>query len=196
MTAASFLEDFSQTSAPETILSDEAMEESRLQYFENGYQAGWEDAAKAHATEQGAISAELARNLQDMSFSYHEAEAAILGSLRPLFSAIAAKLLPQVALEALGPHIVAELDTLVREIGGATCVITVAPDMVDRVRALLASDGRFAVSIQEDETLGAGQAYLRLGARERSIDLDQAIADISAAIESHFNHQQEDQQHG
>jgi len=40
--------------------------------------------------------------------------------------------------------------------------------------------------LQEEPTLGEGQVYLRLGGSETEVDLDRAIADITAAVRGFF----------
>lgn len=73
------------------------MEETRQHAYEAGYKAGWEDASSAHAAGQAELRAEVARNLQAMSFTYHEARGQILRAIEPLLTDIAASLLPEVA---------------------------------------------------------------------------------------------------
>ena len=68
MIAADLYQDFGTDSgagaqaAPST--SDE-FEEAKLQAFENGYQAGWDDLTKAQSNLELTISSTLATNLQE-----------------------------------------------------------------------------------------------------------------------------------
>ncbi|MFV0360116.1 MAG: flagellar biosynthesis protein, partial [Tropicimonas sp.] len=73
------------------------LEEERLVAFDSGYRAGWDDAAAAHADEQGRISAEFAGNLQELSFTYHEARNAVLGEMEGILKGIVDKVLPGTA---------------------------------------------------------------------------------------------------
>mgnify|MGYP003515970463 CR=1 FL=1 len=57
-----------------------ADQESRLEAYEQGYRAGWEDAAAAHAEDQRRIRVDLARSLQALGFTYQEARAHVLKS--------------------------------------------------------------------------------------------------------------------
>ena len=50
------------------------LEEAKLAAFEKGYTAGWEDAVAAQDDEVAELRADLGRNLQALSFSYHEAQ--------------------------------------------------------------------------------------------------------------------------
>jgi flagellar assembly protein FliH len=42
------------------------------------------------------------------------------------------------------------------------------------------------LTLQEEPTLGEGQVYIKLGNIEAQIDLDQATADIAAAVRGFF----------
>ena len=85
--------------------ANELTEDLKLQAFEAGYQAGWDDASKAHADGKEKTSAEFAQNLLDMSFTYHEALAKLTVSLEPLMKKVVEKLLPETVRMALSAHI-------------------------------------------------------------------------------------------
>jgi hypothetical protein len=51
----------------------DAVEEAKVASFEQGYKAGWDDAVAAQSEDQTRIRADLARNLQSLSFTYQEA---------------------------------------------------------------------------------------------------------------------------
>lgn len=196
MTLTHLFEDFGDLSSGQTILSEDTLEEYRLEAFEKGYQAGWEDASKAHEQNQAHVSTELARNLEDLAFTYHEAEAAVIANIEPLFDALFHGLLPDLARDAFQPRIVSEMVALAREIGSGTMVLTVAPAQADRVQALLPKDFPLPVSVQADDSLGDGQAFLRIGARERMVDLDGALAEIKKTVAGFFERSQGNMKHG
>jgi flagellar assembly protein FliH len=196
MTVQHLLEDFGDIESDQLVLSDQALEEQRLEAFERGYQAGWEDSTKAHAQEQSHIGAELARNLQDLSFTLQEAQTAVLRNLEPLFRALSRTILPDAARAALDGRLIEELNRLTREVGGGTIVVSVATSQAERVSALLARDQALNVSVQDDETLGDGQAFIRVGERERMIDLESAVEDIRRAIDTYCNTSEEGLEHG
>lgn len=196
MSVQHLLEDFGDLDAEPLVMTDQALEDERLASFERGYQAGWEDASKAHAQEQGHIGADLARNLQDLSFTFHEAQAAILNNLEPLFQRLLNTVLPETAQDGLEARIVQELTTLSRELGGGRVIVSVAPAHAGRVEALLNDTTGLVVSVQADGTLGEGQAFLRLGQRERMIDIDAVLAEIQQRISTFFEATKEAQNHG
>ncbi len=80
-----------------------AIEESKLASYEQGYKAGWDDAAAALAEDQTRIRADLARNLQQLSFTYQEARSHILKAVEPLLEEMVGRLLPDMARETLAP---------------------------------------------------------------------------------------------
>lgn len=64
--------------AETVVLDTSALEEARLASYDSGYAAGWEDATAAQSGDQSRIRAELARNLQALSFTYQEARSHVL----------------------------------------------------------------------------------------------------------------------
>jgi hypothetical protein len=52
------------------------------------------------------------------------------------------------------------------------------------------------VTLQDEPTLGEGQAYLRLGETETRVDLDRAITQIVAAVRGFFDLIEKDRKHG
>jgi flagellar assembly protein FliH len=157
------------------------LEEERLQSFEKGYSAGWEDAARAHAEEQDSISAEFGRALQDMSFTFHEAQAALMQEVEGILAGIVETVLPEALQPALADMIRARAVEAARQ-SGATVEVVVAPENVARVEAL--AEGRLAppLRVVGEPALGGGQAFLRFGQAEEKIDLDATLADLSAAV--------------
>ena len=85
-------------------ISQEALEDIKLEAFESGYSAGWEDALKAQFDSQTETVNAFVATLQDVSFGYHEARAGLIKAMQPVLSDIINKLLPEVAQAALGAH--------------------------------------------------------------------------------------------
>lgn len=196
MSVKHLLEDFGDFEAEQLVMSDQALQEQRLEAFEGGYQAGWDDASKALAEDQAHIGAELGKNLQDLSFTLHEAQTAIIRNLEPLFDAILKTVLPAALQDSMDVRITEQLTTLAREIGGGTLIISVAPEQAPRIEGLLTAETGLNVSVQPDASLGNGQAFLRIGTRERMIDLDTALDEIRQRISAFFETGREATKHG
>lgn len=199
MSIAHLLPDFGAATPPEPDrppLSAEADETRRLEAFEEGYRAGWDDAVKAQSEDEARVRADLARNLQEMTFTYQEAYTQISRALAPIFERIAEAILPEAARATLGAHVAEQLTELAR--GGAEGVaeVSVAPESEAAVAALLESELPFPVRIRTDPMLGVGQAELGYGAAERAVDLDTAIATVTDAIHAYFHEPETERLHG
>ena len=102
-----------------------ADQESRLEAYEQGYRAGWEDAAAAHAEDQRRIRVDLARSLQALGFTYQEARSHVLKSLAPLMQDMVGKLLPEMAREALAPTVLETLMPLAEQLADEPVTLVV-----------------------------------------------------------------------
>lgn len=173
---------------PHETMAD--IEEARLQSFEKGYKAGWDDAAAAHSDEQTHISSELGRNLQDMSFTYHEAHAALVREIEGLLRGVFDKILPGTRGLALSELILSRVVAATRS-AGLAAEVTVAPDMVSRVNDLLSGEAALPVRIAAEASLAEGQAYLRLGATEEAIDVDAVLSELSDVVDRFLSHDAE-----
>lgn len=194
---ARILEDFGAPQATHTPgLSEEELETIRLEAFENGYKAGWDDAARAARDEQGHIAADFGRNLQDLSFTYHEAHGHVLAAVKPLLEDIVQKILPDAARETLGLRVADQLEALAREKSAVPVEIAVAPDNLPILEGLTEQDFGFPLAIQGDDTLSDGQVFLRFGAEETEIDLGEVTEGIRAALAGFFAEQERKEDHG
>jgi len=192
MSIAHLLEDFDPVREGEAVtLTDVSLEDERLAAFETGYQAGWDDAVKAQAEDARRITADLAQNLQDLSFTYEEAHAAVLQALRPLLTQMTTAVLPRVAQESLGPRLAEMLDEIARDQGRLAVTIAASPDDAPRLAQLLEDRADIGAKLTEDDTLGPGQVSLRFGETEHEIDLAEVLAGIDTAIRGFFDQTQQ-----
>jgi flagellar assembly protein FliH len=181
----------------ETVVLDTlALEEAKLAAYDAGYRAGWDDAAAAQSDDQARIGADLARNLQALSFTYHEARQHVLRALEPLLAGIVDRILPQTAHAALAPMILDTLRPIAAEVSEPPVSVVINPAARPAVAALLDRATAPPVRIVEEPTLGEGQAYLRFDAAEIRIDLDEAAARISAAVHDFFALNRQESQNG
>jgi flagellar assembly protein FliH len=179
------LEDFGGTvraATPGQTISDIDLEGQKLESFEEGYKAGWDDAIKAQSDDQTRIASDFAQNLQDLSFTYHEAYSQVLGAMTPLLEEIVHALLPTLARDALGLHIIEQLQAQSRAIGALEVEIVVSPLDRAAVTALLGRDFGFPLVITHSDTMGEGQADIRFGETEQQIDLTGILDSIDEAV--------------
>ena len=172
----------------ETVVLDTGMlEEARLASYDAGYAAGWEDAAAAQAGEATRIHAELARNLQALSFTYQEARSHILRALEPLLDQMVGGLLPSLAREAVGGLVLDALMPMAEGLADAPVKIVLNPTIRPAVEPLIADATGLPLEIEEEPLLGEGQVYLRFGASETLVDLDRTTTEIAAAVRGFFD---------
>jgi len=184
------LEVFEMASEPErtTIVTDlSAMEEARLAAYEQGFTAGWDDATTAQADSQTRLGAEIVKNLQELSFTYQEARTHVLRAIEPLLAQMAERVLPDMARAALAPMIVETLRPMADSLADIPVVLVINPAARPAVEALIEQAGALPLIIEDEPTLGEGQAQLRFGQTETRIDLDRAVTDIAAAVRAFFD---------
>lgn len=199
MTIAHLLEDFGMKTPVEPALpaiSEELIEEQRLASFENGYTAGWDDAVTAKDQENTRISAELASSLEDLNFTYQEAQSQLLDSLDPMFKVLTSAVLPDAMAASFGHHIVDQLAGMAKGQTDQPMQIVVAPGEGAAVRSLLPEKFSVPVTVREDSVLSPGQAYLSVGSAECEINCDALLESIQDSIEAFTYHANEDSHYG
>lgn len=174
--------------APDTVVLDNsALEEAKLASYDAGYSAGWEDATAAQSGDQTRIHAELARNLQTLSFTYQEARSHILRALEPLFDEMVGKLLPSLARETLAGIVLDALMSMADGLADAPVTLVLNPAVRAAVEPLIADATGLPLVVEEEPSLGEGQVYLRFGASETLVDLDRATREIASAVRGFFD---------
>jgi len=89
MSKLTFLEDFDVHTAPAQIEAVSVQQPS--------YEQGCDDGRKQVLAEQDHLKSDLIEKITDLSFVYAEARAEIINGLKPLFDALADKVLPELA---------------------------------------------------------------------------------------------------
>lgn len=174
-------------SAETVVLDTAALEEARLASYDSGYAAGWEDATAAQAGDQSRIRAELARNLQALSFTYQEARSHVLRAIEPLLTETVGKLLPEIARASLGGIVLDALMPMAETLADAPVVMVLNPASRPAVETLISEATGLPIVIEDEATLGEGQVYLRLGGSETCVDLDRATVEIMTALRGFFD---------
>ncbi|MDZ7906063.1 MAG: flagellar biosynthesis protein [Cypionkella sp.] len=175
-----------QGQTPVVVLESIAFEEAKLMAYDQGYRAGWDDAAAAQQNDQTQISAELARHLKSLSFTFADARQHVLGAMEPLLQDIVARLLPAIARASLAPTIVQHLRPLSDRASDCPVEIMINGAVRPAVEAMMAQTNGPPHHLIDEPSLGEGQAVLKLGQSETRIDLDGAIAEIALAVTQFF----------
>ena len=185
MNAASFFEDFSE--GPHAPKRSSEGQGDPLERYEAGYQAGWDDAVKAHLDAQTHLNATLSQNLEQVELTLIEAQTQLLSTIKPVIEEITITLLPGLASEGLRALVVAEIDTLLKSNLPKDVSLIVSPTDEVPVAAFLNSSRVLSeISLVTRDTLSEGQAYISRTAIQRKIDVGQALSEIQKTIESFF----------
>ncbi|SLN13266.1 hypothetical protein AQS8620_00175 [Aquimixticola soesokkakensis] len=181
---------------PAPMPSAEELESQRMASYEQGYKAGWDDAVRSHAEEQSRISADFARNLEDLGFTFHEARSHVMSAMEPLLQQITAKVLPQLVSETLGQTIMEELMPLAEKASDHPIQVVIPPQSRAAIEKLAANIATVPLDIVEEPSLAEGQVYLRLGTIEKHIDMSSAVDRIGQAISAIFEINEKALTHG
>lgn len=166
--------------ASEDILAPDT--EARLATYEEGYAAGWEDAAAARREEDALTEQEIARTLATMGFTLQEARQQVILSLRPLIEAVVTQILPVAARESL-PHLVLDaLIPLAEERASIPLQLRLNPASRGAIEKHLLRAAAPDFTIAEDASLSPGQVVVTAGDAGARIDLDAVAGDIETAL--------------
>lgn len=186
-------EDFTPASGDASAVAQPPMDSNA---FEKGYQAGWDDAVRTEAQDQKRIGAELAHNLQDLGFTFHEAKGQVLKSLEHLLIELSGKLLPKLVSESAGQLIVENIMPFARQTAEAPAEIVISPSARTALEPLINEATTFPVNIIDEPSLGEGQVILRAGLVEQEIDFSEAFQILSDAIQALYISNEKALDHG
>jgi flagellar assembly protein FliH len=175
---------------------EDGLEELKLESFEDGYKAGWEDSSKAHATDYERAILAISQRLEDLSFTHAEAIVKVAEAMQPLLSKITCSLLPDIAKNALGTHVVEQLENLLKDEAEESIEIAVAPENLLPLQQVLENQSNTSFRFVAEPLLTSGQVYLRASRAEREINLDAVRVGIAAAVDAFFVQTQEERHHG
>ena len=194
------LEDFGRpgpaTPDPGGGLDWDKVEALKAEAYESGYKAGWEDSGKQRDGDQARIAEDFARNLQDLSFTYHEARSHVLTALAPCLRQMVDLVLPRLARDTLGDRVLQEVESVANDAAGFEIGIVVAPENQGQIESILDQDLGLPLRIRADDTLADGQVYLKFGDEERQIDMDDVLSRIRGAVDAFLDDKQKEAAHG
>lgn len=191
MSIAHLLHDFGALSQGKPVaITDVSLEEERLEAFEKGYQAGWDDCVKSQVEDGRRITADLVQNLQDIGFTYEEVHGEIMGAMQRLLQQIMQTVLPPLSHAMLVPQVTEILHDLLETNGRQPVQLTAGPADLAILRRLSAEMPDLACTLTEDQTLASGQVLLRLGESERTLDMPDVLLRIEHAVSGFFQQNQ------
>ncbi|MGI1662068.1 hypothetical protein ACRDNQ_07495 [Palleronia sp. KMU-117] len=181
------LESFARAPAdafPEAVFSAADIEAARLDGYEAGYRAGWDDATSATSLEQDRIGEEFARNLRDLGFTYHEARAHVITGVDEVLRSFLRVFFPAFVGEALASHVQDAIAAEIDLAAGQPIRLRVSPENAGALRRLLVSVSTFPCVIEEEPSLASGQVYCALGERNFEVDLRSVVDATQKALDA------------
>jgi flagellar assembly protein FliH len=151
--------------------SDAAREADRLAAYESGYRSGWDDCLASDRDATRRIGAELARNLADLGFTYHEARAQLLAEVEALLDSFFRTVMPRCAGTAVARMLIDDILELASSNLDLPVEIVTSPSDAATVRALVPETTTFPLRLIEEAALAEGQAFVRFGQSERAYDM-------------------------
>ena len=173
-----------------------ALEASRVEGYEDGYKTGWDDAIRSAEEDARNVSAELSRNLRDLSFTYFEARDDILAAVEPFLAELLETLFPELLAEAVAASIAADLAERVKDRHNGQVRIMISPEDGEVVRRLVGLTEGPEVEIVEEAALASGQAEICSERRDILVEPDTLIARLRAALEPAMPEEEKVQAHG
>jgi flagellar assembly protein FliH len=189
MASAGLFEEFRQAATPHASeeADTERLEDEKLRSFEQGYGAGWEDAIRAQEQANRMLLDTVEKGIAETQVTRDEVLQDFMQSAMPLFEAMIAAILPQLAQRNFGYKIVEILEKSVSDACDKPVEVVVSRDQENAVRAALADSDLSEVVVRAEPSLGSGQSRLKLGASEKSLNIPEIMTEIEA-LQNAFIH--------
>ena len=199
MSLRDLLEPFTETGPNTAEIAVEAIdvEAIRSSAYESGYASGWEDAKQAELAARQHVGAEFERNVQNLSFTYHEAVDRVRGELTEFITTFLDVFLPAATPGLLKENIRTELISLSDICLDGHVELVVAPDCQTLVEEMLTGiDLALDVHILVDPDLATHQVFVRIADLEREIDFAPVLDSLTQQLAALTGDEEEDQSHG
>lgn len=181
MSIRSLLETFevSDVESPKSpAATDPSLENLRATAFEAGYASGWDDAKTADEQARCRVQAEFERNVEAISFTYHEAVDRVRSELKTFIDALISEFLPGILPTALREHIRAELLSIAENKIELPIEIVMSPNCSELVAELTEGDFSSNMELIEDASLAPNQVFVRIGENEKEINLAPLVSEL------------------
>lgn len=182
-----FSEDTSAKLEP-AAFSDTALDDLRLNSYEQGYSAGWEDSQKASEKLGIRATETLLRSLEDMSFTYHEVRTQMIRDMNPFLEALFQTVVPSLAQTGMAENIRQDLERAFEQGLASGATLYVAPGAVGLFETLMSETLPMPVNLEEDPCLRSSQVSLKIGQSEAVLDLDAVLKGIEREVDAHFSY--------
>lgn len=163
-------------------------EKLRESAFEQGYAAGWQDALEHMRNEDALRRIAAEEALQAISFSYHEAHAALQDAFVALTETLIAKVMPELARHALPARVAAELKAIAAQNTTLPLRLACAPTAVATLTPIIATAPGITIDLVPEPSFTDAQVALSIGAQERRIDFDALLAQLRDILADSTQH--------
>ena len=190
------LEVFETADAPEgpALLMPEEIEDIRLNAYERGYLAGWDDGGQQVQTDDATRREAIERQAEQLNFTYHEARGHVLKALKPVLEAMLGCVLPTLARSSIVPLAIEHLTPLAHAAAEAPLTLRIPSGSRDAYLAAFEGLVLPPLDLVETEALAEGQAVFVLGEAETRVDLTHAAEEMRRAIDRFYLIQSEESQ--
>lgn len=179
---------------PDPASEPEGAEPETLAAFEDGYKAGWEDAATAQSDAKAARDAEVARTLQSLVLGLEEARTHVLRAVEPLIMQIVGTVLPEMSRVTLAPVVAEVVFPLVSRSASAPIRLRTSPGARDAVEHHLSRITGLSFEVIEEPSFGDGCVQVVAGEVEALIDLGSVTQTVMQTVEAFFQTKQKERQ--
>jgi len=155
-----------------------------LAAFDQGYNAGWDDASKAVEHSSAEQRRELIEILSRHTGAAQDARAAVLADLRPIITGIADILVPQIADQSFAPHLAQFVFDQIDTYQSPNVVISVNQADFDGVQTVLQHTDFAGCTVQIDAAIRPQQACIGYAGSEIEFNFQDAKAQIQTALAS------------
>jgi len=172
-----------------------AFEEMKLNAYERGYVAGWEDSERQAEREALERRAAVERQVEGLTFTYHEARGHVLRAMEPVLTAMLETVIPEAARATLIPEVVAQLLPLAQGRSELPVTLRISEGARADFEATLAGLVLPPLEILESAELSPGQAEIAFDHKETRVDLAEAADALRGAISRFYQIQTEENRH-
>jgi flagellar biosynthesis/type III secretory pathway protein FliH len=157
----------------------------RERAYGEGYLEGQAAATEGFLEEQGRLTTELVEAIADARLTNEAARRHVAASLAPMVEALAGAVAPALADAGLGPEIARIVERALIQAPDARPRLRCAPEVAERLGAMLAQMGYDAVVDAAPELLPR-EAQVFWDQGYDHLDLDACIAQVQACVASHL----------
>ncbi|MEM7487494.1 MAG: hypothetical protein AAF390_00055 [Pseudomonadota bacterium] len=178
------LEDFGSATRPVGTPVEPADTMAPSGAYEDGYNAGWDDALAQIEEERGRIGETLAERLSQIEQTREDAIGRTLSALEPMLHEVFDKILPRAAERGFLSLLLQEAEAMLSE-ADAGLTLLVAPEELPALDGLLASrdDLSDVVTARAEPALALSQAILSWEGGQRRMDLQAVMSALDTAFE-------------